>query len=161
MSRKSHSSISGFTVMEILVATGLFALLTAVVAVVVMASLKNGQQTSARISRDQLVTQLRTTAYNKKAISISLHDPLNTAFHDCACGTGPCNNVLQPYLPFTLYGPDGNVESGSITSPSYFDASGFPCNNPANPQCLIRAATTFFAQCKPDFTSLNQNPPPT
>ncbi|HEY8271408.1 MAG TPA: prepilin-type N-terminal cleavage/methylation domain-containing protein [Pseudobdellovibrionaceae bacterium] len=153
MSSVHNSSNSGFTLVEVLVATGLFGLLTAAVAIAAMAFLKSAQQTNLRITRDQIVTQLKMTALNKKAILLSIKKPENVALYNCVCGVGTCANVQQPYLAFTLYGTNGNIES-----PLYYDSSGSPCD-PTSPQCVVRVKTSFFAQCKPDLASVNQNPP--
>jgi Tfp pilus assembly protein PilV len=154
---RQSSSIAGFTVVEVLVAVALFGLITVAVAMVLAAFLKNTQQTSLRITRDQVVNQLRMTLNNSKAIVNSLKKPENLAFHNCLCGIGTCKNMEKvatgDFLPFSFYDV-----SDSKLSTAFYDTAGIPCD-PIGAQCLIRVKTTFFAQCLPDFTSANQNPP--
>lgn len=146
-------SQAGFTLVEVLIATGLFALLGGGFAVASLAFLKNGQEIRVRATRDQIVSQLRINATERKSILKSIKKPENAAFYNCVCGVGTCANMQQPFLPLTLYD-----SSDSVQSPLYYDISGHPCD-PTLPQCVIRVTTSFFAQCMPDLASGNQNPP--
>jgi prepilin-type N-terminal cleavage/methylation domain-containing protein len=152
MGFKLSLSSAGFTLVEVLVATGLFGIVTAGAAVAAMAFLKNAQETSLRMTRDQVVTQLRMTATNKKAILLSMKKPENIAFYNCICGKGTCTNMQQPFASFSLFD-----NSGQLQGPAYYDSSGMPCDF-HSPQCALRVITKFYAQCKPDLTSGNQNP---
>lgn len=154
MKPRSHFCHSGFTLVEVLVATGLFALLGVGVAVATMAFLKNSQAIKLRATRDQVISQLRVTATDRKAIIKSLKKTENAAFYSCVCGIGTCTNLQQPLLDFTLYDT-----SDAVQSPAYYDISGSPCD-PSMPQCVIRVTTSFFAQCAPNLAGGNQNPPP-
>lgn len=149
-----RSCNSGYTLVEVVVATGLFALLGVGVAVASMAFLKNSQAIKLRATRDQVISQLRITAVDRKAILKSLKKPENAAFYNCVCGIGTCTNLQQPLLDFTLYDV-----SDTIQSPAYYDILGLPCSDPSMPQCVIRVTTSFFAQCAPNLASGNQNPP--
>ncbi|MGZ6395714.1 MAG: type II secretion system protein [Pseudobdellovibrionaceae bacterium] len=152
--RDRNLSVSGFTLVEILVATGLFCLLNLVVVIAATAFLENARQTNLRTTRDQIVNQLSLTAFNKKAILNSLKKPENVEFYKCMCGVGgTCTNMQKPFLPFTLYDVGNTVQS-----PGYYDVNGAPCSDPTKPQCRIHVTTSFFAQCQPDFTSPNQTP---
>jgi prepilin-type N-terminal cleavage/methylation domain-containing protein len=152
MARVGLRSTAGYTLMEILVATGLLGILATGFSVTSMAFFKHSQQSNLQISRDQVVVQLRVVATHQKSIFKSLKDPANAAFRNCACGIGTCTNMKEPFAAFTLLD-----SSGSIQSPAYYDSSGVSCD-PLNPRCLIRVRTTFFAQCQPDLASPSQNP---
>lgn len=156
MKSRKLSSIAGFTLLEVLVAAALLAVLSATAAVASMAFLRNAQQNKLRMTRDQLLINLRQTVLHKKAIRLSTQKPINIAFKNCVCGIGTCKNLEQPYLSFSLYDT-----SDTLISPRYYDVEGARCDDPANVRCVIRVSTSFFAQCRPDFTSPDQNPPPT
>lgn len=148
-----RTSNRGYTIVEVLVVVGLFSLLSAAVAVVSLGFLKNAKQTSLRMARDQIVNQLINTTTTKKAIVNSLNKPENIAFYNCVCGIDTCTNMLKPFLPFTLYDTSTNIQS-----PRFYDDAGASCD-PSKARCRIRVTTSFFAQCKPDFSSANQSPP--
>ncbi|MGZ3769876.1 MAG: type II secretion system protein [Bdellovibrio sp.] len=155
MTIQSRQSELGYTIVEILVAVGLFSFLALLISVVSLGFLKNAKGTSLKMTRDQIVNQLINTSVNQRAILNSLNRPENSAFFNCVCGKNTCTNMLKPYLPFTLYD-----SAGSIQSPMFYDDYGSPCDS-TNPRCRIKVTTSFFAQCMPDLTSTNQNPPPT
>lgn len=154
--KSKFAKAAGFTVIEIIVAVGLFGIMVSAIALVSADTIKNIRQTRMSMTRDQVVNQLRTTITNNKAILKSLKMPANTAFYNCMCGQGTCSHMQKvngQFLPFTLYDAGGNIQS-----PRFFDDSGAPCQ-PQNAHCSIRVTTTFFAQCRPDLSSVNQNPP--
>jgi type II secretory pathway pseudopilin PulG len=157
MIRNVHSQRAGFTLVEVLVAIGLMILLITATATVSVDTLRNLRQSHLNMSRDELVNQLRALVTSHRAILKSMSQPENAAFFNCVCGKNTCSHMEQTstgdFLPFSLYD-----STGILQSPAFFDEAGVPCDS-ADPRCAIRVTTTFFAQCKPDLSAANQNPP--
>jgi len=154
----SHTC-AGFSLPEMLVTIGLVGILTLSINIAAVDMFKNSQAVSLKLSRDQIVNQIRSVAFNKKAVALTLSKKtggarVNPEFYDCACGAGTCTSMKQPFPAITLYDWAGNVQS-----PTYYDASGSSCDPTKSGLCAIRVTTSFFAECGPDLTQANQNPP--
>lgn len=152
MNSQRRFSNLGFTLTEIIVATGLIGLLGLAIAAATNTVLKELRRSTLIQTRNQIVNQLRMAATDMRALGVTLNRPENSALRNCACGTGACANIQQPFQAVSLFDTAGQI------SPAFFDEAGLPCDsNRAN--CFIRVETTFFAQCMPTFTTPNQNPP--
>jgi type II secretory pathway pseudopilin PulG len=147
------NSESGTTLVEVLTAVGLFAILAAILVVVNMTFLKGGRDVKARTARDLIISTVRLTATDKKSLILSMSKSQNSGFKNCVCGVATCTNFKQPLEDFTLYD-----SSNQIQSPLFYNSDGLPCDTTKS-QCQLRVRTQYFAQCLPDLAAGNQNPP--
>lgn len=145
----------GFTLIEVLLATGLLGLLVIAIAAATVTLMKELRRSTLIQTRNQIVNQLRVAATDVRSVAMTMSKPENRELYNCVCGVDTCANIQQPFVAVSLYDA-----AGQLQSPAFYDEAGMPCS-PTQENCLIRVETTFFAQCMPQFTTANQNPPQT
>ncbi|MGE0763415.1 MAG: prepilin-type N-terminal cleavage/methylation domain-containing protein [Bdellovibrionales bacterium] len=151
MNKKRKHSQLGHTLIEVMIAGLIFAVLILAVAKVYEEVFVNTERNKLMLSRDQIVILTRQLAGDIRALRMTLTKPENAQFRSCVCGGG-C--VSMQTNPLSLYDWAGEAPQ----TPNFYDASGFPCD-PARTNCYIQVTTTFLAECRPPLPTANPVPP--
>lgn len=146
-----RSKRSGFTLLELIVATGVFGLLTMVIATVLSQVFKMREQNQMVSTRDEVVIQTRMAAANIMGLRASISKPNNLQLKQCICGGG-C--LGWENFALELWNSGGTEQ----LTPRFYDANGTPCQ--ANePKCFFQVTAIFIAQCRPPLPSPDPTPP--
>lgn len=169
-------SQSGFTIVEIVIATAMLAIFI-FVAVNYMSSIqRNSEINGSMTTRDRILSAIRNVASMPAALRASIRasmpdgvTPRNRELNNCVAGTVPnsCENNVE--YPLILFSPvvqldaSGNAlgllpitAARNTTPPMRFDSFGVPCVE-GQADCLLNVFTTFRAQCPP--ANLPSTPP--
>jgi len=150
--RRILKSRRGNTIIEVMIALGVLAVLGLIMTEVIRNVMKDLQQRQLTSTRDQVALWVRQSAGSVRGLQNSLKQTGNEAFYTCVCGGG-CNSAQL--LKFTLY----DLPTSPVTPiPTYYNAAGLPCDPNAS-NCYIRVTINFSAQCWPPIPSNTPVPP--
>ena len=145
---------SGYTLVELIVALGIFVILGLISTKVYQSAITDSRQLQLTTTRDQIVLWLRQNASDARNLKNSLKQPENIDFYNCVCGKGAGCTSSKTY-DFVLY----DMQDNPITPlPLYFNTSGIPCDKNSK-NCLIEVKTSFIAQCMPPLPAPDPSPP--
>lgn len=151
---------SGMTLVEIMVSTLILSIISLTVAQMTSMILASKRTVNLTIVQNTLAAEVRRLIASRSVIIATKNarsadgSRRNPSFHDCICGIGACQSVVEPYLTLFIH-----QSQEQTISPRFFDENGFDCN-PAVTDCAFALTSEYFAQCAPDFAAGSQNPAP-
>lgn len=157
MNQTQLRNLRGFTLVELLIAAGILAILAIVSSQFFVNLQLNQQQTRAQVSREQIRNELERIAGTVSAIKLSRDKRdasgslINPQFSNCfniVGGNPTCLSASKQ--PFTLFTSQGEQISGPEGgNPFRLTIDGVPCGvgSEASTQCPFEVSTNFTPDC--------------
>lgn len=142
--RYLRTKFSGFSLVELLIAAGIFALVSSAMLSFMR---QQGQSMLAMryvATRDSLKNRLRVTGSSEKALTESAKQPENIAMKRCLDGVGCKANVFQPFALYDAFG--SKVAGAGAEKPVRYTIDGSGCTV-KSPQCPIEVYSEIRTSC--------------